>query len=283
MKFVSSGDVMLLDALFQAAPNSSKTTVRSWLKKGRIYVDGQVVKAGNTLVNKGQTIEIKSRPHYFKKGVKILYEDQYLVAIEKPEGLLSVATAFQKDQTAHAFLKTRFRPKRIYVVHRLDQDTSGVILFALNKHALENLKAAFEKHEIERRYVAIVEGHLATQTGTWISYLYEDENYYVHSTKNKRKGQLAITHYKVCGISKKHTLLDLRLETGKKNQIRVHCQDAGHPVAGDQKYGAHSNPIKRLCLHAYYLSFKHPITQKIMRFESKVPVSFFRIVQPKRE
>lgn len=283
MKFTVSNDSTVFEALSLAYPDCSKTTLRSWLKEGRVLVDGRVVKIGKEGVCKGQVIALGSRSRYIGEEIQILYQDRYLIAIDKPEGLLSVPTAFEKEKTAHAFLKKELTPKKVYIVHRLDQDTSGVMIFALNKEAQERLKDMFKEHAIERRYVAIVEGSLEKKSGTWQSYLIEDANYFVRSTKDKEKGQLAITHYEVRGRSKKHSWLDLRLETGKKNQIRVHCTDAGHPVAGDRKYGAKSNPIRRLCLHACHLSFRHPMTKKILRFDSPVPERFYRIVEPKVE
>lgn len=280
MQFVVAENSLLIEVLAQAETGSSMNTIRSWLKQGRVSVEGQVVKIGKTAVKKGQTIAVGARQRYLDDEVRILYEDRHLIVIDKPEGLLSVSTAFESSNTVHAILKNKYRPKKVFVVHRLDQDTSGTMVFALSQEAFDGVKKAFEKHDIERRYVAIVEGHLDEKKGTWRSYLYEDANYYVHATSDTRKGVLAITHYEVRGTSKKHSLLDITLETGKKNQIRVHSQKAGHPVIGDKKYGATSNPMKRLGLHAYCLSFTHPITKKPMHFESKVPESFSRIVRP---
>jgi len=282
MKFVVTKEITILEALVQAAPDSSKSTLRSWLKQGRILVDGDVVKIPATVLKEGQTLTLARRERPVESGLKILHEDRHLVVIDKPSSLLSVSTAYEEGDTAHAILKRKYRPKRVYVVHRLDQDTSGVMMFALSEEALEKLKNTFEKHDIERKYDALVEGHLEEEKGTWRSYLFEDENYVVHETKDKRKGQLAISHYTVIGKSKKYSWLSVTLETGKKNQIRVHCQSAGIPVVGDKKYGAESNPLKRLGLHAYFLSFRHPITGKTMRFESPAPKSFYRLVNLER-
>lgn len=253
---------------------SSKTTLRSWLKQGRVSVDGKIVKKGDIIVGKGEEIAVGRRKQKIEMGIEILYKDGHIVVVNKPKGLLSVATAFEKGNTLHVFLKKRFRPKKVFVVHRLDQDTSGVMIFALSVRARDKLKSMFKKHTIERAYVAIVEGKMKHKQGTWKSYLYEDENYVVHSIHDPKKGRLSITHYEVIDVSKRYTKLNLKLKTGRKNQIRVHCKDAGHPVVGDKKYGAKTNPIKRLGLHAYLLTFVHPITQKKMRFESPVPESF---------
>lgn len=279
MKYTTTTDQTLLEALGQLSPESSKTTLRSWLKEGRVAVDGQVKKLASEPLHAGQEVTLGTRPRFAKDGLlRILYEDRHLVVVEKPKGLLSVSTAFEKGDTAHAFLKDKYRPQRVFVVHRLDQDTSGIMLFALSEAARDQLKILFEKHDIERAYTAIVEGQVKPSSGTWQSYLHEDENYFVRSITDSEKGQLAITHYTVLSTSKRYTTLQLKLETGRKNQIRVHCQDAGFPVVGDKKYGALTDPIKRLCLHAHLLAFLHPITKQPMRFESQIPEEFRRIM-----
>lgn len=280
MKHTLTEKTHLLDALIKLAPDSTKTTLRSWLKNGRVLVDGEVEKIGSKELEPGQEISVGARPRMLEGDIRIIYEDQHLIAIDKPEGLLSVATDFQKEKTVHCFLKNHYN-KMVYPVHRLDQDTSGVMIFALNEKTRNHFKKIFEKHEIERCYVAIIEGHLKEKSGTWDSYQFEDANYVVHTTKDPSKGVHAITHFKVIDESKKYSWLELRLETGKKNQIRVHCKDAGHPIAGDKKYGAVSNPIRRLCLHAALLVLEHPESKKKMRFESPVPPAFRKIVNVK--
>lgn len=274
MKLVAKENMSLMEALGELSPQSSKTTLRSWIKEGRVNVDGLPVKKGDVTILEGQQVELGSRPRFAQAGVRILYDDQHLVIIDKPSGILSVSTAFEKGETAHAFLKAKYKPRRVHVVHRLDQDTSGVMLFAFTEQLRDSIKKTFEKHEIDRIYYAVVEGSLTEEAGTWKSYLYEDANYFVHSTQDIRKGVLAVTHYKVKARSRQYTLLELKLETGRKNQIRVHCQAAGHPVAGDKKYGAKTNPLKRLGLHAHLLGFKHPVTGKDMSFESPIPEAF---------
>jgi len=269
----------ILEILAIIAPDSSKATLRSLIKEGRVTIDGLPVKIATTPVHKGQKIEVGSKKKFASGDITILYDDDFLTIIDKPAGLLSVSTETENIRTAHSYLKDFYYPRKVFVVHRLDQGTSGVMVFALQEEAAEKLKIIFEKHEIERYYRAIVEGHVRPKAGTWESYLYEDANYVVHSTKNTAIGKLAITHYKVIGESKKHSLLDLKLETGRKNQIRVQCQDAQHPIHGDKKYGAKDNVIYRLCLHAYFLAFKHPITQKTLSFSSPIPTSFDKIVK----
>lgn len=278
MKYIASSDLPLLEALAQLSPQSSKNTLRSWIKEGRVQVDNETVNNTAFIVLKDQSVTVGQRKKIIRAGIPILYEDQDIVIIDKPSGLLSVATAFEKGETVYALLKAHYRQRKVCVVHRLDQDTSGVMVFALNQEACDRLKDLFEVHEIERGYTAIVEGQLLTPSGKWQSYQYEDSQYKVHETSDETQGRLAITHYRTLAASKRYSWLQLQLETGRKNQIRVHCQSAGHPVVGDKKYGAHSNPLKRLCLHAHLLAFQHPFTKKKMRFESPVPEEFYRLM-----
>lgn len=279
MQTISQENDVVLNVLAKIAPDSSKTTLRSWIKEGRVTVDDEIIKRADFAVTKGQKVAVVNKKNYVEHKLHILYEDQHLVAIEKPEGLLSVATAFEKEETAHSLLKKHYYPRKVQVVHRIDQDTSGVMLFALSDQGYDGLKALFESHDIERSYCAIVEGNLSPIKGTWKSYVYEDANYMVHSSQNPEKGSIAITHYRVSSLSPRYSRLTLTLETGRKNQIRVHCQDSGHPIVGDKKYGSTSDPVKRLCLHAASLAFVHPVTHKKLEFISPTPQSFQKLVR----
>jgi 23S rRNA pseudouridine1911/1915/1917 synthase len=281
MQHIANSDASLLDILAKLAPQSSKTTLRSWIKEGRVAINGRKAKRGDEIVASGQKVTVGAKVQFLEDNLRILYEDEHLVAIDKPEGMLSVATAFEKGKTAHALLKDWYRPRKVFVVHRLDQETSGVMLFALSEEAYQGLKDIFESHEIERSYCAIVQGKVSPPSGIWQSYLYEDANYVVHSTDDPEKGRLAITHYRVLNSSPRYTRLELKLETGRKNQIRVHCSDHSHPVVGDSKYGATANPLKRLCLHAQLIAFIHPVTGKKMHFSSPLPETFDRLIKEK--
>jgi len=278
MKYIAPVDIPILDALVQLFPQSSKNSLRSWVKEGRVEVNDEIIKNPSTLVLKNQPVNIGQRKKIIRHGIPIIYEDQDVVIVNKPTGLLSVSTAFEKGETVHALLKTHYHPRKVYVVHRLDQDTSGVMLFALNQAACDKLKDLFEVHDIERAYTAIIEGQLSTSEGTWQSYQYEDSQYMVHETEDENFGRKAITHYTTITSAKHYSWIELKLETGRKNQIRVHCQTAGHSVVGDKKYGATSNPIKRLCLHAHLLAFLHPFSKKKLRFEAAPPEEFYRLI-----
>lgn len=277
MKSSPTQDVPLLDFLRTLHPESSTTTLRSWIKLGRVEVDGTVVTRANQTVQAGQKVTFLAKPKYTEGGVKIIYEDAFLIVLDKPAGLLTVKSDFEKDETLHKFLKKKFGQKRVGVVHRLDQATSGVIVFSLNPEVHEKMKKLFESHSLERSYTAVVEGEMKESEGTWESYLYEDESYVVHETDNPHEGKLAITHYQVLNARKAYSLVEFRLKTGRKNQIRVQTAARGHPIVGDAKYGSRKNPLKRLALHAHLLSFTHPISKKKLRFESPAPEPFLQI------
>ncbi|MBA3239316.1 MAG: RluA family pseudouridine synthase [Parachlamydiaceae bacterium] len=269
----------IIDALMLLFSDSSKTTIRSWIKEGRVSVDAAPIKSAKFVVAKGQMISVGQKARLVENQFPIIYSDNAIVVIDKPDGLLSVSTAFEKTETAYAYLKRKYYPRQVYVVHRLDQETSGVMIFAFSELSVERLKKTFEKHDLQRCYTAIVEGRLTDQSGTWESYLYDDSNYVVRVAEDPSEGELAITHYRVKDTNRNYTWLELTLETGKKNQIRVHCQSAGHPVVGDKKYGSSCNPLKRLGLHAHYLAFAHPITGKLMKFTSPVPERFHKLMR----
>ncbi len=209
---------------------------------------------------------MKQKPKKIRDGIPIYFEDRDLIVVEKPVGLLSVAS-LMTDDSLHTIIK-RWR-RKVWPVQRLDRETSGVMVFALNERAKEGLKGQFMDHSIGREYCGIVCGEL-TGSGTWQSKLKEDKNYFVRSHPD---GELAITHYEaLSSLPKKTTLVKFVLETGKKNQIRVHASEAGFPLLGDTKYG--SSSWKRLALHAHKLSFIHPATKKELSFTSSPPPQF---------
>lgn len=253
-------------------PDCSRSTIRSWIKVGRVLIDGKKATRIDQQLLPGRIVEIVKKQHKVAGRVKLLYRDSEIVVLDKPSGLLSVATEKESEDTLHALLKQEF--KKIYVIHRLDQETSGVILFALTENAFHRLKQLFKEHSILREYEAIVEGIVEGDEGSWENYLWEDKQYKMHVTNDHKKGERAVTHWKVEGRSKGYTKLTLTLETGKKNQIRVQAAYAGHPVAGDKKYGAKLERFKRLALHAKKLELVHPVLDKVMKFTSKPPEWF---------
>ena len=211
MKYTAPNDLPLLEALALLSPKSSKNTLRSWIKEGRVKVNELMAKNASLIVLKDQVVSVGQRKKIIAPGIPILYEDDDLVIVDKPTGLLSVATAFEKGETLHALLKAHFRPRKVFVVHRLDQDTSGVIVFALNQKTFERLKELFEAHEIERSYTAVIEGQFLSASGTWQSYQYEDKQYHVHETEDETRGRVAITHYHTVATTKRYSWLTLAI------------------------------------------------------------------------
>jgi RluA family pseudouridine synthase len=216
---------------------------------------------------------IAIRKKYVPKDIEILYEDKSIVVIIKSAGLLSVESRYEKDITAQKLLTNYVRKgnksatKELFAVHRLDRETSGVMIFA-KTYAIREMFADQWKN-VKKKYITLVRGHLAEKEGTFESYITEGENYKMHSVADPAKGVQAITKYKVFKESKKNSLLEIDLVTGKKNQIRLHMAENGHPIVGDSKYGKKSGA--NLALHACSISFEHPILKKKMLFEAKVP------------
>ena len=300
----------LLQYLFEIFPTQSKTGVKNLLSKGQVLVNGQgqtafdwPLKAGDkiTVLPKGISIAraVKSgaREEVLKAGVQILFEDDNYIVVDKPSGMLTVATGKEKKtlySLLNAYIKVNARMQRkedllsgktpdrstakIWIVHRLDRGTSGALVFAKNERAKDILQSKWKDLVAERKYVAWLEGKMEKERGAVQSWLVENPkslkmNSYDTEVKD---GQLAITHYRVLSYSRHYTQVEFSLETGRKNQIRVHAASLGHPVAGDEKYGAETDPIKRLALHAATLVFRNPFSNKMVRCSSPLPESFER-------
>ena len=273
MEYLVAENMTVLEALKKLYPDSSRRTLQGWLKNNRFYLDGKVLKRENDSLTPGHKLHSKQT---FKPpkvpGVKILYEDRNFIVIDKPVGLLSVPLDDGGEKRdVLGLLRESYRTDQIYAVHRIDRETSGILLFARGKEAEERFDVLFEKHDITREYYAIVEGRLDKDEGTWNSKLVELPSMQVIPSED---GKEAITYFQVIRKSKKYTYLKLQLETGRKHQIRVHCQMASHPIVGDKRYGAIENPLKRLCLHACTLGFKHPFTKEKVEFRSPLPRAF---------
>lgn len=257
----------LLESLQTTYPDSSRATLQKWIKWGRVHIDGKPTTKATTPVTEEQTVTV-GKKEKTEEEISILYEDRYLIIIDKPSGLLSVP-ADNDLPSALSLLRQKYS---LQPVHRIDQDTSGTLLFARGTLSQEKFDKMFEAHALEREYLAIVEGHVAQDSGTWTSYLRELENYDMEVT-TPEEGKKAITHFKVVRRTKKFSYLVLHLETGRKHQIRVHCKEAGHPVMGDRRYG--SLHKERLCLHAHKISFTHPFTGQKISIEAPNPFKKF--------
>jgi len=212
----------------------------------------------------------------------VLFEDDDIIVAEKPAGLLTIATDREKRQTLYAFLyeylKRKHAPEQIFIVHRLDREASGLLVFAKTKEAKYHLQEQFKEHSTDRIYVAVAENQMARDTYTFESYLAENAFHRSYSTPDRRKGSHAITHVTVLKRSAHRTLVEVKLETGRKHQIRVHLAEKGFPIVGDRAYGSSSSPIRRMALHAANLAFTHPRTGKRMEFHSPPPASFAKLV-----
>ena len=232
-------------------------------------------------VSANARIELAPKPLPHEGPLRIHYEDRYIVVVEKPSGLLSVAKETGKAPSVHAWIKHRYPGRLIPVVHRLDQDTSGLMVFGLTHEAFATLKEALQRGEVRRVYRAVVEGQLEGK-GTWESYLFEDDFLKMRVVSKETRGaELAITHYTSLRAGEVYSLIDCTLQTGKKNQIRVQAAHAGHPIAGDKKYGGLVED--RLCLHAHTLTFTHPVTGASMAFSSPPPPFFDRLARTRRK
>ncbi|MCB1213651.1 MAG: RluA family pseudouridine synthase [Chlamydiia bacterium] len=272
--------ISLLEALKIHYPDTSNQKLRLWIQKGRILVDGVVNRRPHDRVKSEQKITRREEREQLPYGIRILYEDEDLVVVDKPEGVLSVDKDRGGTPSLHKILKEHYAPNRVYVVHRLDREASGAIVFALSEKALWSLKDAFASHSIERIYLAVIEGQFMREDGCFESYLKEEPSlnvYSVHSSDTE--GDHAITHFSCTGTNGAMSVLQLRLETGKKHQIRVHCKESGHPIVGDARYGSKESPIKRLCLHAHYLSFAHPVSGNQVSVLCEAPAGMQRLIE----
>ena len=287
IKFRVKEPAELMEFLLVAYNGKSRNGIKSLLSHRQVLVDGQVVTLYNHPLQAGQEVSIQTglvaqQTHY--KGLKIVYEDQYLIVINKDSGLLSIASDPKSEEpTAYnilrAHVKISTQKNKIFVIHRLDRDTSGLMMFAKNEEVKEKIQHAWLDTVEERIYTVVVEGRVKEDSGTITSWLKENAAFNVYSSQIPNDGDLAITKFHVIKRSKFFTLLEASLETGRKNQIRVHMKDLGHLVIGDRKYGAKPSPIHRLGLHARVLKFIHPVTGKMLSFETSIPRKFQYLIE----
>ena len=275
----------LMEFLAAKMPDASRTKLKSLLSKRVVYVDKVITTQFNFPLKPGMKVEIskdKGRKEFSNRLLKIVYEDPYIIVVEKKEGLLSVNTDRQKERTAYSILneyvQRSAKQKRVHIVHRLDRDTSGLMMFAKDEKTQKTLRDKWHDIVTDRRYVAVVTGEMEKDNGTMVSWL-TDRTLYVSSSKFDDGGSKSITHYHTIKRANGYSLMELDLEAGRKNQIRVQMQDLGHPIIGDGRYGGEDtpNPIGRLALHAFKLCFYHPITNELMEFETPYPANFKKL------
>lgn len=282
-------EVTLLPFLFSSLSGLSKSEVKSMLKYKQIAIKGSAVTQFDTPLSPGDIVQVNFGRSFYKFNnpqVKVIYEDKWFVVIEKASGLLSVANDTAREKNAFHIVRDYVRhdnpDAEIYVCHRLDQYTSGILVFAKDESLMMELRSNWDFYVKERRYVCVTENIPARPEDTIESLLTQNEHLRVHSTNDETVGRLAVTHYKVIQTRGRYALVDVEIFTGKKNQIRVHMSEMGCPIAGDMKYGAETNPVRRLMLHNYRLSFIHPVTGELMRFTLPTPSVFRKLTQPEK-
>jgi 23S rRNA pseudouridine1911/1915/1917 synthase len=286
-----AGQHPLLDRLRAQFPESSGRTIRAWLATGRIRVEGRVARDGREPVHPATRVELgPPPPPVLPPPLRLVHEDSDLLVIDKPVGLLTIATERERERTAYRlvwdYLAAQRPPRRPFVVHRLDRETSGLLVVAKAVAAKRALQAQFAARRVDRHYEAVVEGLVRDDGGTLDSVLVETRNLRVRATGHRPggpsrpqplAGQRAITHFRVLERRGDTTRLALDLGTGRRQQIRVQLAEWGHPIVGDRAHGSRRDPLRRLCLHATRLGFVHPTTGRRLQFESPAPAAFARI------
>lgn len=273
-------DAQLLDWLIANLKGLSRNKVKDTLHGRGIKVNGKIVTQFDYPLTRGMKISVsksKKNDTFKSRYVNLVYEDPYLVVIEKKPGILSMA-AGHKSLNVKTVLDDYFRQTKqrctAHVVHRLDRDTSGLMVYAKDMQTEQTLEHEWHNIVYDRRYVAVVSGEMEEDEGTIANWLKDNKAYVTYSSPIDNGGKYAVTHFHVLDRTTEHSLVEYKLETGRKNQIRVHSADMNHPVCGDVKYGNGDDPIHRLCLHAYMLHFFHPVTRARMEFETPIPSQF---------
>ena len=277
--FNGSQPAPLLEYLLNTI-GESRSKTKAILQGHGIRINGKVVTQFDTPLKAGDTISVsrhKRKSDFKNKFVKIVYEDRCIVVIEKNIGILSMAAGHSslnvKSVLDDYFAKSH-QKCRAHVVHRLDRDTSGLMIYAKDIDTEQILEHNWHQIVYDRRYVAVTSGEMKDDNGTIANWLKDSKAYITYSSPVDNGGKYAVTHYHVLNRTTEHTLVEYKLETGRKNQIRVHSADMGHPVCGDIKYGNGDDPLHRLCLHAYMLCFTHPVTGERMDFTTPIPTAF---------
>lgn len=286
-KLTIKEDGTLLAAAAALLPDHKPTKLKSLLRHNQLAINGvpstqfdMPVSAGDQLwVNFDRSFQIFSHPR-----IKLVYEDNDIIVVDKGYGVLSTAAGKPSDDTVYNIVKKYARgfsdKANVYVVHRLDRDTSGLMLLTRTKQARDKLISNWNNMVIDRKYIAIVEGKMEQKEGNVKSFLAENpDTFEMYSTDDKKLGRLAVTRYRVVEQGSRFAMVELEIKTGRKNQIRVHMHDLGNPVSGDRKYGGHPSPINRIALHATTLAIVHPITGKAVTFTSPVPDNFLKMIK----
>ena len=284
-KLTAKDEMQLKEFLIAKMGGMSRSSIKSLLGHRQISVNDKIITQFDFLLKPNDKVTVNSTRGNLElthPKLRIIFEDNDLIVVEKKEGLLTVTTGTGDDTTAFSILKNHVKKSspanKIYTVHRLDRETSGVLVFSKNRDAQHTFRNNWQEIVTKRTYVALVEGKVAKEKDRIVSWLTENEvSLKIRSSKTDNGGKEAITNYKLLKSNEEFSLLEIELETGRKNQIRVHLESIGHPIVGDRKYGS-SVSIGRLALHARVLEFYHPVTGEIMHFETQIPKEFLRLV-----
>lgn len=273
----------LLEFLLEKVKGQSKSKIKATLQGHGVLVGKKCVTKFDYMLKPGMCVAVSNTKRNLNilrsRYVKIVYEDQYIVVVDKAVGILSMA-AGHSSLNVKAVLDNYFHKSRqrcqAHVVHRLDRDTSGLMIYAKDMQTEQALERQWHEAVYDRRYVALLSGRMEQKEGTIANWLKDNSAYITYSSPTDNGGKYAVTHFYTLETQGDYSLVQFSLETGRKNQIRVHAADMGHPVCGDVKYGNGDNPIGRLCLHAYVLYFYHPVTHEKMEFSTPIPQSFIQ-------
>jgi 23S rRNA pseudouridine1911/1915/1917 synthase len=278
MKITVTASRLLFDLLQEQFPATSRTVLRKMLRRDRVTLDGRVVRRADSPLQPGQVIEVSAgRKGAVRPPCEILHRDEHVLAVAKPAGLLSVGRDRPGEDTLHRRLNDFVQAasggrERVFIVHRLDQAASGIMVFALSPEVQDRLQTSWPS--TEKRYWALVEGCPPEDEGTIRSWLRENREHRVYSTVQGPETKFAVTHFRVHQRGPVRSVLEVSIETGRKNQIRVHLAEMGCPIVGDRRYGARTDPIHRLGLHACFLAFTHPVTGERIRLRLPLPGTF---------
>lgn len=280
LTFKVTSDAELITFLMEKMHGISRNRAKALITNRVVLVDNKITTHPLAELKPGQVVQLdrSKHKHSFRSSkLEIIYEDPYLLIIDKYPGLLSMSNNTRQEtvQTIlNRYLEKGGGRNTSHLVHRLDRDTSGLMVYAKDVQTQQSLIDGWQNLVTDRRYIALVQGTLEQKEGRVQSWLTEDKRFVTHSSPVDNGGKYAVTHYRVLQEGAGYSLVECELQTGRKNQIRVHMASLGHPVVGDHKYGSDDDPIRRLGLHAYMLCFRHPVNGKLLRFETPVPVCF---------
>ena len=280
LTFKVLADAILIDFIMEKMHGISRNRAKALITNRVVLVNNAITTHPLTELKAGQVVQLDRSKHkkaFHSNDIDIVYEDPYLLVVDKRPGLLSMSnnTRQQTVQTVlNRYLEKGGGRNTSHLVHRLDRDTSGLMVYAKDVQTQQSLIDGWQHLVTDRRYIALVEGELESPRGRIQSWLTEDKRFITHSSPVDNGGKFAVTHYNVLESSNGYSLVECELETGRKNQIRVHMSDLGHPVVGDERYGSECNPLNRLALHAFKLCFYHPVTRQLMEFETPYPANF---------